>query len=104
MARIARVVAPGRPHHITQRGNRRQATFFGTWESPWSSAAAHVAGEDDALVTVAPLRAMVGAWDQPGFFTAKLAKSAKGDEIEGFVLGDGPELCWRPRGTCCETP
>jgi putative transposase len=29
MARIARVVAPGLPHHITQRGNRRQPTFFG---------------------------------------------------------------------------
>jgi putative transposase len=28
MVRIARVVAPGVPHHITQRGNRRQATFF----------------------------------------------------------------------------
>jgi len=29
MARIARVVAPGYPHHVTQRGNRRQPTFFG---------------------------------------------------------------------------
>jgi len=28
MARIARVVSPGIPHHITQRGNRRQPTFF----------------------------------------------------------------------------
>ncbi len=28
MSRIARVVAPGYPHHITQRGNRRQQTFF----------------------------------------------------------------------------
>ena len=28
MARLARVVAPGVPHHITQRGNRRQSTFF----------------------------------------------------------------------------
>ncbi len=28
MARMARVVAPGMPHHITQRGNRRQQTFF----------------------------------------------------------------------------
>ena len=28
MARIARVVAPGLPHHITQRGNRRLETFF----------------------------------------------------------------------------
>ena len=28
MPRLARVVAPGIPHHITQRGNRRQQTFF----------------------------------------------------------------------------
>jgi putative transposase len=28
MARIARVVAPGIPHHIVQRGNRRQTVFF----------------------------------------------------------------------------
>ena len=28
MARIARVIAPGFPHHITQRGNRRMPTFF----------------------------------------------------------------------------
>ena len=25
---MARVVAPGLPHHVTQRGNRRQRTFF----------------------------------------------------------------------------
>ena len=29
MARIARVVAQGYPHHVTQRGNRRQQVFFG---------------------------------------------------------------------------
>ena len=28
MARVARVVVPGLPHHVTQRGNRRQTTFF----------------------------------------------------------------------------
>jgi len=28
MARIARIVVPQYPHHITQRGNRRQQTFF----------------------------------------------------------------------------
>ena len=28
MARIARVVVPGHPHHVTQRGCRRQRTFF----------------------------------------------------------------------------
>ena len=29
MSRLARVVAPGVPHHVTQRGNRRQTPFFG---------------------------------------------------------------------------
>jgi putative transposase len=28
MARLARVVVPGLPHHVTQRGNGRQRTFF----------------------------------------------------------------------------
>ncbi len=28
MARIARVVVPGFPHHVVQRGNRRQKVFF----------------------------------------------------------------------------
>ena len=28
MARLARVVVAGSPHHVTQRGNRRQPTFF----------------------------------------------------------------------------
>jgi len=28
MARLARVVLPGHPHHIIQRGNRRQDVFF----------------------------------------------------------------------------
>jgi putative transposase len=29
MARWARVVVPGMPQHVTQRGKRRQPTFFG---------------------------------------------------------------------------
>jgi putative transposase len=28
MARLARLVIPGLPHHVTQRGNRRQETFL----------------------------------------------------------------------------
>jgi putative transposase len=28
MVRLARIVAPGLPHHVTQRGNRRLETFF----------------------------------------------------------------------------
>ena len=29
MARLARVVVPGLPYHVTQRGNHREAVFFG---------------------------------------------------------------------------
>jgi len=29
MARLARTVIPGLPHHVTQRGNGRAPTFFG---------------------------------------------------------------------------
>ena len=29
MTRIARIVLPGVPHHVTQRGNRRERIFFG---------------------------------------------------------------------------
>jgi putative transposase len=28
MPRVARVVVPGIPHHVTQRGNNRQHVFF----------------------------------------------------------------------------
>jgi|WetSurMetagenome_2_1015567.scaffolds.fasta_scaffold00195_16 putative transposase len=28
MARIARVIVPNIPHHVTQRGNRKLTTFF----------------------------------------------------------------------------
>lgn len=28
MTRLTRIVAPGLPHHVTQRGNRQQPTFF----------------------------------------------------------------------------
>jgi putative transposase len=50
MARMARVVAAGVPHHVTQRGNRRQKVFFcdGDYHAyrallAESCAAAHVA-------------------------------------------------------------
>jgi putative transposase len=28
MSRLPRIVLPGIPHHVTQRGNRRERTFF----------------------------------------------------------------------------
>ena len=30
MPRMPRLIVPGYPHHVTQRGNRRQKTFFNT--------------------------------------------------------------------------
>ncbi len=42
MPRQARVVIPGAPHHITQRGNRRQQTFFSDADD---LAYLHLAGE-----------------------------------------------------------
>ena len=107
MARLARVVAPGIPHHVTQRGNRRQQVFFSDddyalyrgylWQGRfascpmdeahllasaryvelnpvrarlarrardwrWSSARAHLVGEDDDLVQVHPLLALAPDW------------------------------------------
>lgn len=193
MARIARIVAADVPHHITQRGNRRQRTFFqdddyrlylslmaewceknsvevwayclmpnhvhliavpGTkdglrraigeghrrytrhinfregwrghlWQGrfhsfpmdnryclsaaryaelnpvranlvshpedyPWSSAHAHLAGRDDALVKVAPLLEMVDNWE--GLLNAeledKVLKEIRHHECTGRPLGD----------------
>jgi putative transposase len=192
MPRLARVIAPGLPHHLTQRGNRRQPTFFGDddyreylalmaewcfkrgvkiwayclmpnhvhliavpaqddslrravgeahrrytryvnlregwtghlWQGRfasfvlderylmaaaryvemnpvraglvqrpedwrWSSAAAHLAGRDDALVTVAPLLGMVPDWRR------FLAQELPGEELEALRLH---ERTGRPLG------
>lgn len=32
MPRLARIVCPGVPHHVTQRGNRRAQVFFSDWD------------------------------------------------------------------------
>jgi putative transposase len=107
MARLARVVIPGLPHHITQRGNRRQQTSFhdddyaeysalmgqcckGPRDYRSSSARAHLKGKDDALVKVSPLLKMAGNWRR------LLTSAATEEEIETFrrhertgrVLGD----------------
>ena len=73
MVKIGRVVAPGFPHHITQRGNRRQRIFFDDvylvraglvvkpeqW--PWSSESAHIFGHhDDTLVKAIQLLEITG--------------------------------------------
>lgn len=51
MARIARVVVPDYPHHITQRGNRRQQTFFSKRDYQYYLRLA-LEARDNALVEV----------------------------------------------------
>ena len=162
MARIARIVVPGCPHHVTARGNRREPIFFEDGDQdlylnllaeqmrkarvevwsyglmpnhvhliltpsdeagmaralgaahkrwahlvnaqdwPWSSVRGHLAGDDDDLVTVAPVLARVerfadliaGEADEPGFAVLRAAELigrplANRDFIEGLerVLG-----------------
>src|SRR5574341_1106518 len=109
MVRLARVVAPGIPQHITQRGNRRQETFFCAedyieqnpvraglaarpWDYPWSSARAHVAGRDDSRVTAAPLLKRVDNWED--FLSLETpeeeARRLRRYERTGRPLGDEP--------------
>ena len=94
MARIARMVAPGFPHHITQRGNRRQITFFCEEDYSeyieWSSATAHINGQDDGFVKVAPILERVADWY--AFLKAKTGaeevRSLQQHERTGRPLGN----------------
>jgi hypothetical protein len=88
MARVARIAVPGIPHHVTQRGNRRQPIFVepedyalyrdllaerylafnpvrarlvaAPEDWPHGSVRANLAERDDALVSVAPALERVG--------------------------------------------
>jgi hypothetical protein len=47
MARLARTVVAGLPHHVTQRRNRREAIFFEDGDQEvWSNVRAHLAGAE----------------------------------------------------------
>ncbi len=59
---------------------------------PWSSAAAHLAGRDDRLVTVAPLLERAGDW-KPFLKTglkAPMLETLRAHERTGRPLGDAP--------------
>ncbi len=87
MARLARVVIPGLPHHIIQRDNRRQQTFFNECDWRWSSARAHLAGRDDQLVAVAPLPEMIGDW---GAFLNSVMPEEDTSDIRHHTRTDRP--------------
>lgn len=73
MPQTARLVIPNCPHHVIQRGNRRQRTFFNddnyqyyidllaescqlrAEDWPWNSARAHLSHQSDELCNAEPL-------------------------------------------------
>jgi putative transposase len=67
------VLAAGR--YIEQNPERAKLVKE-AWEYLWSSARAHVEGEDDCLVKVRPLLAMVGNWE------IFLGREATADEVK----------------------
>jgi putative transposase len=54
MARLARVVVPRYPHHVTQRGNGRARTFFGDADYALYRAPSNRAGGSEAFGTGRP--------------------------------------------------
>lgn len=54
MARLARFIVPGIPHHVTQRGNRRERTFLEDGDYP---------------LYLNPLAESAGARAHPGAFS-----------------------------------
>ena len=81
MPRLARIVAPGLPHHVTQRGNRRQATFF-------DGATCHYR----SLLTEHARAAGVAVWAGP---------PETGPQAGPY---DHPERCERPSGMSIVSP
>ena len=78
MARLARVVIPGLPHHITQRGNRRQQTFFNDGDYA------------EYLAKVSPLLKMARNWRRllTSAVTEEEIEVFRQHERTGRVLGD----------------
>jgi hypothetical protein len=91
MPRIARLVIPGIPHHIIQRGNRRQPVFFSNEgksfylkiraklapkpeDYQWSSARAHVISIDDFIRRLEEITGRTLMIQRPGRRTAKSGK------------------------------
>jgi putative transposase len=85
MARLARVVVPGVPHHPARAGLIRSPSRY-----RWSSAAAHLRGREDTLVKVRPLNRLAPNWRS---FLARVIreediKILRTNERTGCPLGD----------------
>jgi hypothetical protein len=88
MARIARVMVPGHPHHVTQRGNRRQQTFFGPQDYQGQAAVGPGAAMGGAYL------AGYGRADDPAVAASRSHRSAgwRGtfSQAAGEASGPGP--------------
>jgi putative transposase len=76
--------------HYVEMNPVRARLAMGPFSWPWSSALAHLNGEDDSLVHVAPLLDMIGDWR--GFLSGEYSKEAleevRRHEKTGRPLGE----------------
>ena len=75
MARLVRVVPPGHPHLITQRGNRRQSVFFRASDYADWGASSNLA---KAIGESAGCRVQTGSLNKPKTLGRKLMKGRPG--------------------------
>jgi len=109
MARLAPVLAPGIPHHITWRGNRRQATLFCQEDDQCDRELMaqfcrpeQVEIRDDSVVPAAPLLQL--APDSRRLLVSVIReeelKVLCGDEHTGRPLGDEAFLASLEQNPC----
>ncbi|MFI5454827.1 MAG: hypothetical protein ACHRXM_05190 [Isosphaerales bacterium] len=109
MARLARVVAPSIPHHITRRGNRWQQTSFCEEDDPCYlelmaqfCRPEQVEIGDDSLVRVAPLLQLAPNWRRllVSVIREEESKVLRGDEYTGRPLRDEAFLAPLEQNLC----
>jgi len=109
MARLAPVLAPGIPHHITWRGNRRQQTLFCEEDDPcYLEPMAQFCRPEqveiraDSLVRVAPLLRVAPNWCRllVSVIREEELKVLCGDEHTGRPLGDEAFLASLEQNPC----
>lgn len=95
MARIARLVVPGLPHHVTHRGNRREPVFFGAAAHRLYrrliAAAARRAGADLGLLPGAQSSPPDRDADRPGRVAGSPRRTAV-TPVPSTLGSDGPAI------------
>jgi hypothetical protein len=89
MARLARVVVPGIPHHVTQRGNGRARTFFNDQDFALYR---DLLAEHCRITTRAPIRSRFPC------FADLVASDQDAADLEPFARLRAAESIGRPLG------